>query len=69
MARIHRLSYISVESSIHGLRKSVNKFGCNPVSVPQVRGESCNIRLVSLAAVRHARGALGDDTKNGCEGD
>ena len=36
---------MSVESSIPGLCKSVKTFGRTPVSVPQVRGESCDIRL------------------------
>ena len=36
---------MSVESSIPRLCKSVKTFGRTPVSVPQVRGESCDIRL------------------------
>ena len=36
---------MSVESSIPCLCKSVKTFGRTPVSVPQVRGENCDIRL------------------------
>ena len=36
---------MSVASSIPRLCKSVKTFGRTPVSVPQVRGESCDIRL------------------------
>ena len=35
---------MSVESSIPRLCKSVKTFGRTPVSVPEVRGESCDIR-------------------------
>ena len=45
MAHTHRLFYISAASSIHCLWKSVKTFVRNPVSVPQVRGKSCEIPL------------------------
>ena len=39
VVRTHRLSFISVESSIHWLIKFFKTFGRHPVVGPQVRAE------------------------------
>ena len=64
MVRIHRLLYMSVESSIPCLCKSVKTFGRTPVSVPQVRGKSCDIRLTRPFPSNKSSTTVGNKPRN-----